>query len=100
MKPSKPQAMPAINMAGWPFKMAGQRVQPSHTDTATMASPSTSQMRASTVRLSAPGCRIGRVYGQMSIRLGSSTPGAPLVDDVGHRGVVRAHGSSIATKAL
>ena len=54
--------MPAINMAGWPFRMAGQRVQPSQTDTATMAIPSTNQMRASTVRLSAPGCHIGRVY--------------------------------------
>jgi hypothetical protein len=61
MKPSKPQAIPLISMAGWPFRMAGQRVQPSQTGTAIMARPSSDQMSASTIRLSAPGCDIARV---------------------------------------
>ena len=59
MKPSTAQPMPAISMAGWPFKIAGQRVQPSQIDTVTIAMPSTNQMSASTVWLSAPGCHIG-----------------------------------------
>ena len=35
MRPSKPLARPAISIAGWPFKIAGQRVQPVGTGTAT-----------------------------------------------------------------
>ena len=81
IKPSNPQAIPAISIAGWPFKRAGQRVQPSQTGTAIMARPSTNQMSASTVRLSAPGCHIAPSVWRVSV----------LIRDIGDRRIERAH---------
>ena len=54
--PSSPQAIAATSIAGCPLRIADQRVQPSHTATTTIVSPSTIHISDSTIRLRAPGC--------------------------------------------
>ena len=90
MKPSKPQAIPAINMAGWPFRMAGQRVQPAKPPQPWPAQhqPDESQ-HGSAERSRLP--HGAECMGRCRCAWACRTPGAPLVHDVGHRGVVRAH---------